>query len=250
MNDIYLEALESFGVLPNFWCSSEYFEKAEWVTHQQGNKLQVKNPEGMTMLPSIDIREGIQKDSCWAGFSGMRREGKPLLDFEFIYDPVSFQECIPASKYKMIRKNIKWALEDIGCTLHLVFSADLVDSKVIDFLQAWNPSWKDDESFDSEVFAQYLVNGNNRLFVVDYYNKVWGELVYDYNWKFINFRYCIVMSGIRGLSDYARILFYDWVSEKYPGIFVNDGGSLGRDGLYQYKMRLCPVKVNEIQCWL
>lgn len=255
---MYLELLKRIDCPPNFWCSEEYFQKAGWreiierqiFPRERKTVCRVTDERGNLMLPSVlcsaDVPV-ITQDGYWAGYSSL--DSGEFLDYQFLYEPSSFRN-LEGGKWKMSRKNIKWAQEDIRSILISVSSENISEKRKIDFSDEWMSSVSDKEWYDPEVLIKYMFHGENRLYFVNPLGyKIWGMAVWDENWKFINFRYCFVLPNIRGLSDYCRVLFYNWIYIHYGNKIVNDGGSLGSEGLYKYKMRLNPMEVGKIYSW-
>lgn len=249
---IYLNILQQFifqRIFPNFYCSLEYFEKANWkVKSDGGHNIQIVDSDDAPMLPAISLKEGkcnINLDKEYmAGFSGLTSRGK-FHDYEFIYDPKEFLS-IEGGRWKMTRKNIRWAKLDIGKSLYVSENPGNFDEKDIqNFLEKWGEKYEN--IYDPETLIKYILSGNNRIFFSGEKNKeLFGIIAYDGNFNYINFRYCIVKEGIRGLSDLMRVLFYQMISACYRNKLVNDGGSLDSDTLHKYKARLNPCQINKI----
>lgn len=247
---VYLERLEGLGLSPNFWCSEEYVMHSGWRTFQsESDTLYVVDDENNSMLPSI----GRDSDGTgfWAGFSGIAPvhdtvPGWSFLDLEFIYNPYDFN-FIDGSHWVNTKKNLRWAIEDVKEPLQLVV-VKAADTLLIDsFLMDWVASNDTENIFDPEVIVKYMYEGEHRHFLRGVITgKVYGILAWDKNYKYVNFRYCLIMSGIRGLSDTARVCFHRYIARVFPGTLVNDGGALGNPGLERYKKRLNPIHINLI----
>ncbi len=251
----YLTALCKASHLPNFWCSQEYFERAGWIVKEVDGFIGVFDKDGKKMLPEIQLIPFVLLDysDSWAGFSSIPAFwGGDELDYEFIYDPQSFLD-LSGSPWRMVRKNLRWAESDLGEKVFLDSSpivTTTTEQEIMDFIVGWTEGNNEKEFYDPEVMVEYLLKGKNRFFVRGVSSKsLYGILAYDYNWKYVNFRYCTVLGGVRGLSDTARVLFYQKIAKTFPGFQVNDGGSLGNDGLYRYKLRLNPIKVSKIRTY-
>ncbi len=198
------------------------------------------------MLPPVG--RGFVPKGWWAGFSSCgvptgqpgKFPGYVFLDYEYIYNPADFR-MLEGGKWHPVRKNLRWAIAD-AAPLHLLptYPLEAVSAFVMSSI-AQDSEWQ-----DPEVMVKYLLFGEHRLFVVDAENKLLGILAWDENWAYVNFRYCLVAPGVRGLSDLARVWFYWYIDNLRPGKLVNDGGSLDDEGLRRYKLRLNPCKVNKI----
>ena len=98
--------------------------------------------------------------------------------------------------------------------------------------------------YDVEVLVRYAFQGENRYALLRH-GKVVGLNIFDENFKFINYRYCID-DGTPFLNEYMRYLFYtsDEILKKQK--LVNDGGSLDNEGLRKFKLRLNPVHIGYV----
>lgn len=56
----------------------------------------------------------------------------------------------------------------------------------------------------------------------------------------VNYRYCLVSPGLPGLSEFCRMLTWDYIARNTAFKLINDGGGLDRPGLEQFKDKLCP----------
>lgn len=240
----YLSILKKYNINPNFWCSEEYWKKVDWEEkYLSYGKLFIQDKKGINMLPPLSEKGKILSDNYWAGMSNFNIFGNDkFLDYEFIYNPSLFFD-LKGSKWRKIRKNLKWCKEDIKEELIIVLKTK---TKNIDlFLYDWIKDNDSKQWFEPEVMMDYIFNGENRIFFIGKKSKkIYGICIWDENWKYINFRYCLVQKKIRGLSDYCRVKFYQFVSEKNK--LVNDGGSLDNESLYRYKEKLNPIIINKI----
>lgn len=249
---VYLARLESLGIAPNFWCSEEYIDAANWSTLcSPTDTLWVVDEEYNIMLPGIGMDSG--EYGFWAGFSELlppkeNAEIWDFLDYEFIYMPSRFLS-IEGPEWSASRKNMRWAVQDAGEPLWLQNASLFAekDTYIETFFGEWMEANESTEIYDPEVLVKYIYAGRNRLFLRGLTSgKVYGIIAWDDNFKYINFRYCLVLPNIRGLSDLARITFYRYIARLFPEKLVNDGGSLGNPGLERYKKRLNPITINSI----
>jgi len=98
--------------------------------------------------------------------------------------------------------------------------------------------------FDPDTMIRTIMSSPNRkgLFQKDH---LIGVNVWDENWKYVNYRYCID-DGSAFLNEYLRWLFYtdNEILDKSKN--VNDGGSLDSDTLYKFKMKLNPIIIWKV----
>jgi hypothetical protein len=242
---MYLDLLKKYGIKPNFWCSEEYWEKAGWKEVFNQYWAWVEDENKKRMLPTLSIIKNSYSalsNEYWADFSNtlFSLSKRELLDYEFIYEPIPNIEDLPGKKWKTTRKNIHRVQKQFG-ELEIKPIEPIKDSIIENFIESYLP---DEELYDPEVMIKYLLYGKNRKLLVAK-NTIMGIIVWDENFKYINFRYCVVKED-PGLSDYARILFRKYIHDNYPGKLINDGGSLDKPSLYKYKERLCPLEINKI----
>lgn len=256
---LYLQTLKQNRITPNFWCSQEYFDKAGLEEDYLLGWVIITDPEypDKFVLPPIYIgNDGkilkIRMHHVWAdlhlSFSPYVKES--FLDYEFIYDQRNFLN-MSGQKWSVFRKNSrKWLrgkdTEKIAFVslLRGPHYHDQIDNVFIDWLLAQG---EDEEIQDSETMTKFLYEGHNR-FGLFYGDELKAVLVYDYNWKYINFRYCVCKNE-PWLSEYARLRFYlDSLIQQDPRL-VNDGGCLGSDGLYFFKHKMNPVEIRKRHSW-
>ena len=255
----YLFHLQKTEYSPNFYCSDEYFEKANMSIEVETDIQYIKrriyllDNENVRLLPTIEIIGNfydyfarIGKDYIFqSGFSNYE-EGE-FWDYEFIYDPKNFLD-LSGGKWKKVRKNINWVKKKINEDIQ--FSPYIENDKLNHFLDLWFHKNRDVVFYDPEVMVNYVYHGNNRLFLIgNESGRLYGICIWDENYKYINFRFCLVDPNIKGLSDFCRVKFYIFMAHETNKL-VNDGGSLGNQGLYEYKKYLNPIEINEIRSTL
>lgn len=243
----YFHQMEKLGANPNFFMSSEYIARAGWKFRIRDTVLEAVDSDGHVMLPALCQETVIER--AWASTidppEGLSRR-MDFLDHQFIYDPHNFAD-LSGRKWRTTRKNMEEARADVeeGFVYYVM---DQERSNALDkFLSDWASAQED--MYDPEVMVDFLLNGKHRLLIVGERSlAIYGELVWDSNYRYTNFRYCVVRPGVRGLSDTCRVMFYRYMDGLGPWL-VNDGGSLGRPSLYDYKMRLNPIEVGKIYTW-
>lgn len=244
----YLLKLKESKYLPNFFCSKEYIEKAGWKEINQDNISIIVDDTDNIMLPSLNEKNEVIGSPYFIGFSNYKlldKKRNEFLDYEFIFDPSSANTGIVFGgdkKWKKVYKNINQCSKDIGGKLELFPLSPKEDTE--EFLLEIS---KDIDSwYDPEVFIKYILYGENRIWVKDSKKRNLGLLIWDENYKYVNFRYCILRKGIRGLSDFSRILFFSYINNIRPKKLINDGGCLNSKSLYWYKNKLNPIRINKI----
>jgi len=254
----YFRILQETGHSPNFCCSEEWFNKDGWTVYSDDEGyVHVMDDANVRMFPAIlapsSGRPSLTRRFPYSiGFSSFRptpTEGEALQywDHEFIYKPQIFSD-LSGQHWRDVRKNLKWAREDLGEDTWLDSPGSILGEELDKLLQGWKPS-DDAPVFAPETLVIYALEGKHRLALRGAKTgRLVALLIWDENWKYINFRYCLTIGGVRGLSDTARVAFHLYQSVRSTKL-INDGGSLGRTGLFKYKTRLNPVAVNSIYGW-
>jgi hypothetical protein len=217
-----------------------------WEVIQEGDFFHVVDSEGVYMLPGITMDGVISEKPYWSGFGGSPGE---FLDHEFIYHPFPPDINItnlPGNKYKTYRKNVRKFLKD-NEPLELL---EIGNFRYIEhIMEEWANSKGEPEIHDGDAMIRILTNDPLLLYIYSG-NRCLGFIVYDINYKYVNFRYCFVNPNYWGLSEYARLLFHQFVGSRFCTLLINDGGSLGSEQLYRFKKRLNPYQINQINTTL
>lgn len=249
---MYLGTLMKKQIRPNFWCSEEYFEKAGWRENHLLDWSWIEDPSGKVMLPPVNTNEretwksnipsGI--DFIWSDFEGYNIQyiaESQFLDYEYIYNPLDFRNMI-GKKWMVFRKNSrKWPRnkEDVYYISHRVPSSREVGNLFKEWLEMFAEG---DALYDPDVMSRYVFAGRNRVFLW-VKDKLMGINVYDSNYFYTNYRYCIHRNE-PFLNEFLRLRFHFTA----PSL-VNDGGVLGREGLKDFKDKLNPTTVREVRSW-
>jgi hypothetical protein len=241
----YLDILEKFEIEPNFYCSAEYFQRAGWQETSTGGRNYILNEKGEIMLPPISDIGGFIIENHWASLPEADWvETDNLLDYEFIYKPLPLNQDfpdLPGPEYKTSRKNIRKFLQSYDP----LYLSGTTGMDMTDIIAGWLDSKEGEEIHDGETMMNYIENSTSKLYVFSG-NRPVGLIIYDSNYKYINFRYCFVEKDMWGLSEYARLYFHMYAGIFCPGKMINDGGSLDNENLHRFKKRLNPYKINKI----
>lgn len=247
---MYMHLLSQQIDSPNFWCSTEYFEKAKASVRYEFGWIGIKC-DGQLLLPSLHPFAPMiackNKFSIWTDLPNYHSNtlNKVFLDYNFIYEPQRFMD-LSGSRWKVFRKNIRkwprnnpeWVYKDI--------TED--DTAALNTLMISWLGTKDGEIHDDEVIYQYLFFGKNRRGLYDDTGKLVGINIWDENYKYINYRFCFC-EQTSFLSEFIRFLFYTDPSILAKKKLVNDGGSLGVPELFAFKNRLQPVAIFPVHSW-
>lgn len=252
----FLAVLEKAKIEPNFFASREYIRRAGLRAIRSDGLLAIIEPgTEWAVLPALDPKSGQAVSfpglGIWSDFYG-QDFGPDLvpefLDYEHIYDPRAFLD-LSGSKWSVFRKNVrKWPAgkQDLDYTPLFPHHRGLIENVLIEWLE----SLGDQEVHDDSVMIDYLLYGDNRWGLFDG-DRLVGINVWDYSWKYINYRYCVCRPE-PFLSEYMRYRFYKsfiWDTIIPVWKLVNDGGILDRPALKFFKDRLNPIRVREVKSW-
>jgi hypothetical protein len=161
-----------------------------------------------------------------------------FLDWEYIFDPAHFQNMAGGS-WNTFRKNVrKWPRDN---PQHEYSELPPHKARVQELILDWF-SLREEETQDAEIIVNYLLKphpGIRRKYM--YKNgELVGINVWDWNYKYLNYRLCIAKSGERFLDEYMRWSFYVDPGTITANRMVNDGGVLGKEGLERFKDKMNP----------
>lgn len=245
----YLKKAQSKDYIPNFWMSEEYIQKRGlvWTSIKTGWEgfVDPDNPDEWFFPPikshtnDFPHKQEYSLHSIYSTF--VYKEIPPalcfrFLDWQFFYDPIEFTLMV-GSHWSVFRKNVRKypARCSRGIGLNYIPMKGKEHYKKIESLLL---KWSDGrELYDPEVLVRYAFEGGQRYGLFNN-NELVGMNIADRNFNFINYRYCIDNKE-PFLQEYLRFLFY---THPDTNMYVNDGGSLGEEGLLAFKMKLNPKK--------
>lgn len=261
----YLELLEKGNITPNFWCSDEYFKKANLkeVESLVSPVLFVMDEDWMVFPPinteTFQLEEKVFEDQkVWSDFVEWKPEGmkSQYLDLEYIYNPKDFL-TMEGGKWSVFRKNCrKWPrrfgngnLTYDWISLYPLFGGYTIDSELDEILLAWLETKPSEKIHDDKVLVEYLHHGKNRKALWDKKGKIYGINIWDSNYLYVNFRYCICRPE-EFLSEYLRLLFYTDPHILEKDKLVNDGGILDSPNLQKFKEKMNPLRIRKVYSWI
>lgn len=216
----YLGIVRGMGVSPNFSLSIPYLRSSGWRI--EGGR--VSDGQGF-IFPPIEGGEWTH-EPCMVDFEGYAGPlEKAFFDYEFIYDPRSFDD-LSGGGFKVFRKNVK-RIRSLDPEYRPVEPLDAIGF-FLDWLE------EKGEVYEPEVVIRYLEDSSPWGLWDG--KRLLGFNAWDYNWEFVNFRYSF---AVRGAAEYLRLMFY-----RSQSLMVNDGGSLGSEGLERFKRKLKPKIVR------
>jgi hypothetical protein len=227
---------------PNFFCSEPYLYHSGADIHITSDWVWVE-AEGKCLFPPVMRGEGIKVipvDYIWSDFGGggidLSEWGKEFLDWEYIYDPLRFYD-LSGGCWRSFRKNhLKWSKINDWAYVDILPQAEGDHLKL---LGVWLEKRQDCVE-DAELIVKFLTEPYDGVYMKAVYkgNDIVGINVWDENYMFINYRFCIVHPDEEYLDEFMRWLFYTNMGVK-P---VNDGGVLGNSGLERFKDKLNPIQ--------
>jgi hypothetical protein len=261
----YLRLVEKYKLTPNFWCSEEYFKLSKWDEYFIDGWVFIVDPGWGVVLPPIHETKGLADPPIrkfWSDLvNSAPMEGwtSEFLDNEFIYDPKDFRpEEMTGKKWSVFRKNSRkfrdrteGEIAYSPAPLYIVqFGNKRLEKEIEEVTCRWLQFMDDKRKIeDADVMLRYLSEGGNRRILYDNEKgNVYGINVFDSNFRYINFRYCICGKE-NFVSEYLRLLFYLTVGLQIPDKPVNDGGNLGSVELLKFKQKLNPISVREVHTW-
>ena len=241
----YLAQVQNRRHSPNFWMSAEYIKHAELIWCDDGTSFgyKVSDDDNEWFLPPIS-KEGEtfhSNHNIYAGFplSFSNTENSTFLDYQFIYKPSHFLK-MAGKKWSVFRKNSrKFPARCMGKTIY----RPIHPGEHLDEIERLAVKWMEEKGktlMDGEVMLKFMLEGENRCGLF-YNEQLLGMNIWDENFMFTNFRYCIDI-GEPFLNEYMRLLFYLSGSIK----LVNDGGGLDSPGLFRFKEKLNPVNILRV----
>jgi len=262
LEEWYVDALKQAGVTPNFFTSIPYWDAVGWRAVSESIdtatvRLYVADVEGNAVLPSVVLSDkgggyfvnfGVSCNFPYDhGFIAPRFKDWPRANFsdrQYIYHPRTYGD-LAGSRYKLIRKNIAAAQADAREPMDFG-NPDTMEGSVEELITEWVKSVEQREWYDPEGFVKSFYACDKLFLVGEKTRKLYAIVSYDVNWAHVNFRGCLTVQGIRGLSETARIRFFQYLALHTDPKPVNDGGDLGIEGLRFFKDRLRPAQIIDI----
>jgi hypothetical protein len=248
--------VEKLNLNPNFYTSEPYLRNSGVKCYSQSGWIWVE-ADGWAVLPPLplDYRSAIcffPDLPLWADFDfGFPiPEGKQhqFLDLEYLYDSKVFLD-LSGGRWNTFRKNSrKW----MKSHERWVYTSDKpTDSSLAELIGVWLER-KQETVQDGGLIIQYLLDGGNDIY---YTYLCEGDILYavnawDENYRYVNYRFCIIRPDEPWLDEFVRLLFYTDEKIQGTGKLVNDGGVVGSVGLTRFKDKLHPVEKRSVYSWI
>jgi len=253
--ELYLTRASELKVEPNFFMSVPYVLISGLKARSKDGWIWLNDSQWCVFppLPLGDSNIDYCAKKIWAMFADAQPHvdrGYKFLDWQYIFRPSDFLEMI-GGQWETFRKNSrKWHRENSGWTYSLKEPSLKIGGELIgQWLQVRQYSVEDAELIARfAIFAQ--ISGVYRKFLYNTTGELVGINAWDENWKYINYRVCIVKQGEPYLDEFMRWLFYTDNDILQSGKLVNDGGTLGNKGLERFKDKLNPVSKTQIYSYV
>ena len=253
----YLNRAEEFGVIPNFFMSEAYLTLSRVKTLIKDGYIYLQDrhwclfppiPMGEVNLDHYPVQriwstylqdEPFEIDRCDYSF----------LDYNYIFDPKNFL-TMEGGRWETFRKNSrKWGKHNSPWE----YSKREPSISEASILMAEWLDGKQHDVHDGELLVKFaFLDDNipvNRRFLYKGTELV-AINAWDENWKYINYRVCFVKRDEPFLDEFVRWLFYTDPEIIASGKLVNDGGTLGNEGLEHFKDKMNPVEKHRIYSYI
>jgi hypothetical protein len=252
----YLKRAEQLKINPNFYLSEPYLLLSKAKCFIDNGWIWIES-DGWCLFPPLFLSDysllgEYPNKNVWSDFGGVVYQLYKLrpsfLDWEYIFNPIDFTD-LSGGKWNTYRKNIrKWPKSNenwVYCDRFDKYAAGLL-------LERWFNK-KSDKVEDADLIADFVVfsdlPGIHRCCLYDKNEQLKAINVWDENWRFTNYRFCIVEPDESWLDEFARWLFFT-DSEMQTGKLVCDGGTLGNVGLEMFKDKLNPLSKRKVFSWI
>jgi hypothetical protein len=210
---------------------------------------------GWAVFPPLplngDVTEYPYHLKVWSDFSNLHPNypQSEFLDWEYIMDSKQFND-LSGGKWEVYRKNVrKWPRHNENWKYTDVFDYTLSSIIVGEWLEGKIDSVQDGELIIAYVLADKNEKGIYKKLLYNEFGQLLAINIWDENWKYINYRYCIIKQAEPFLDEFVRYLFYTDPEIQSKGKLINDGGGIGNKGLEAFKDKLHPVRKREVHSW-
>jgi hypothetical protein len=257
---LYLNLIKIYNIDPNFFISKTYFDRPELKAKRNDNWVWIEE-NGKAIFPALPIYLTKQSDiwefpfvsSYWCGFDGDVNnewlnlpENKYFLDYQYIYDPNHFLD-LSGGKWESFRKNVRRFLKrEKGYSYDTVVN----ENDIYSLLHKWLEFHKKDAQ-DAPFIVNHLLEPAEGDYIKYLHDKQGNLLAVNYadeNYKYINYRF-IIADRKKYVDEFARYCFYTDPYILSKNKLVNDGGTLGFEGLERFKDKLNPLKKIKMYSW-
>ena len=266
--NLYLNRAKRIKLIPNFFISVPYLKLSNVKGFMEDGWVWIEDEEWL-LFPPLSLTTNnhhcpfISKlKNVWSDFESLHPSPnfskKEFLDWEYIFNPTHFND-LSGGKWETYRKNIrKWPRTHENWK-YLDYIDTISNRTKIRYLLADWMEIKMENLQDYDLIINYILGYHSNVHfkflyhIKDKLNPIYDLYainVWDENWMYINYRYCIIKKDNPYLDEFARYLFYTDPIIQRKGKLINDGGCLGNEGLERFKDKLNPVKKRAVYSWI
>ncbi len=194
---------------------------------------------------------GYPVKKVWSDFEDWRSPPgfeKEFLDHQYLFQPKSFLQ-MKGGHWETFRKNTrKWPKKNTKPGYYTTEPPN--DTEIGVLLANWMEK-RMNSIEDADIIVNFTLTPHSeikRKYLYDINNQLVGINIWDENWCYINFRFCLTADE-PWLDEYLRYLFYIDPIILNTCKLVNDGGSLGNPGLERFKDKMNPYSKIKVHSW-
>jgi len=243
----YFDIAEQKKIIPNFWMNYPYLRACGVSVFSQGSYIWL-DENGTCLFPPLSLESSdpsvsvFLPDYIWAGFPEYYPNGYEkgeFLDYNYVFRPGDFFH-MEGGRWSTFRKNSKKWLkrnDNWHYSQHLYSGArESLEILLSEWLEEKAETVNDPEA----VIALTLSNmeGVHRGYM--YRNgmrDIVGVNIWNENYFYTNYTYCLCKPGEKFLDEAMRLLFYRLQPKER---LINDGGVLDNPGLKRFKDKMNP----------
>jgi hypothetical protein len=249
----YLNLMKKMGIDPNFYVSEPYLRLSNVDCFIEHGVTWVEVGDWKLFPPLIyDMNTVIvvpEFDKIWTDFASNFTFSSVFLtffDWEYIFNPNSFKD-LSGKKWEVFRKNIrKWPRNNPNW----IYTGHINKEECLKLLGYWLDE-KSETAQDAELMIKFIENDEGIEKMCLYKDgKLVAINIWDENYKYVNYRYCIVDHTEPFLDEFVRYLFYTDLVILKTGKLVNDGGTVGNIGLERFKDKLNPIRKRKVYSYI
>lgn len=242
----------SLNVEPNFYLSESYLYAVQAKCYEYQEWMWLEADEWI-LFPPVSTSSPIHfplPNRIWSDFYGWKDNTltPEFLDWEYLFDPLHFNH-MEGGRWETYRKNIrKWPRANPDWTYGS-------KSVPVDDLANLFADWLEKKmgvAEDAPLLADYLLGEIPGVYHKGLFKNgiLMAVNAWDENWKYINFRICIIRPEEPYLDEFARFQFYTDPYIQQLNKIVNDGGTVNSLGLERFKDKMNPIRKRKVYSWI
>lgn len=258
----YFQRIQKSNYQPNFFCSLSFWEAMDWKAVRVSGGISIfDNKHGDFVLPCLDRKGhyvpgpfyysliGMDKQGNYSNGSCFFPEESNFVDFNYIYDPDRTEKA-SGSSFRVFRKNKeKWPKRNLSFEVVKGPFSSKDKNGIKDLILKWLSSDEDKKIYCVDSLLHFIRADSSSSLIIKKEGKIVSWNVWDENYKYINYRWCVVDPDENFLSEFSRYLVHSHLNSPFNRInpkLINDGGCLDSPGLMFFKDRMNPVAREKI----